>query len=63
MLGETLLKLLEIKLAIRIYRDILHDVGMVMNLERLESCDELMELKGHVAVLFNEFDYAQVAVF
>jgi WD repeat-containing protein 19 len=32
---------------------------MVMNLDRIEKCEERSELVGHVAVLFNNFNLAQ----
>ncbi|KAJ2993993.1 WD repeat-containing protein 19 [Globomyces sp. JEL0801] len=60
MLAEALLKSLEVKAAKRIYRQILGDVGMVMNLERIEVVEERIELLGHIAVLFEDFNLAQV---
>lgn len=58
-LAEALIENLEIKTSKRIYRNIIKDVGMVMNLERIEKCEERSELIGHVAVLFNNFNLAQ----
>jgi hypothetical protein len=36
---------------------------MVMNLERIEQCEERNELIGHVSVLFNNFNLAQVCIY
>lgn len=57
MLAETALQQLDVKFAKRIYRN-LGDVAMVMNLDRLDSIEDRIELVGHIAVFFNEFTLA-----
>jgi WD repeat-containing protein 19 len=61
MVAEAMLMALDIKNAKRIYKTIIRDVGMVLNLERIEQTEEINELIGHVAVLFGEFTLAQGA--
>ena len=60
MLAEAALHSLDINTAKRIYRQILGDAGMVMNLERIQGVEEKCELLGHIAVIFEDFQSAQV---
>ena len=59
MLGEFMLKILDLKVAKRIYSFVLADVGMSMTLDRLRQVENLNELLGHISVIFNQFDKAQ----
>ena len=58
-LAEAALHSLDIPVARRIYRDILADPAMVLNLLRIEQVEDLNELQGHVAVIFGDFSLAQ----
>jgi hypothetical protein len=60
MAAECALNALDIRVAKRIYQEVLADAGMVMSLERLEAIDDRNELLGHVAAIFSDFDLAQV---
>ncbi|KAI8918944.1 hypothetical protein BC831DRAFT_481578 [Entophlyctis helioformis] len=59
MLAEAALHSLDVSTAKRIYRQMLGDAGMVLNLERIEAVEERIELQGHVAVIFGDFNMAQ----
>jgi WD repeat-containing protein 19 len=61
MVAEAMLMALDVKNAKRIYKTIIRDVGMVLNLDRIEQTEEIQELVGHIAVLFGEFNLAQGA--
>lgn len=58
LLAEALLQLLDLRAAKKIFR-IIGDVGMVMNLERIEQREERNEQIGHICVLFGDFNLAQ----
>eukprot|EP00842_Homolaphlyctis_polyrhiza_P006436 jgi/Hompol1/6794/HPOL_005093-RA len=59
MLAEAALHSMDIAFAKRVYRQVLEDPSMVMNLTRIESVEERAELQGHVAVIFGDFNLAQ----
>nr|KAJ3420801.1 WD repeat-containing protein 19 [Polyrhizophydium stewartii] len=59
MLAEAALHSMDILVAKRVYRQILNDAGMVMNLTRIESVEERVEMQGHIAVIFGDFNMAQ----
>jgi hypothetical protein len=58
MLAEIALQSLDVSFAKRVYGSALKDIGMYLNLERIEAVEERSELIGHIAVLFNDFEQA-----
>lgn len=62
LVAETALSVLDLKTARRIYQQILSDAGMVITLNRLGAIEDRNELLGHVAVIFGDFDLAQVSL-
>ncbi|KAL5037819.1 hypothetical protein RTP6_005194 [Batrachochytrium dendrobatidis] len=59
MLAEAALHSIDVPTAKRVYRQMLGDAGMMMNLLRIEAVEELTELQGHIAVIFGDFNLAQ----
>eukprot|EP00466_Bigelowiella_natans_P012081 jgi/Bigna1/52322/estExt_Genewise1Plus.C_70063 len=57
-LGKKALRVLNIEMAIRVYT-MLGNAAMVMTLKRLADVADLELLKGHVCMLFHEFEKAQ----
>ena len=57
-LGEAALKVLDIQLATRVYRE-LGDAGMVMSLIKLEGLEDAHLLSGHLALIFDDHSAAQ----
>ena len=50
---------LDFETAVRVYRDILHNPGMVMTLESIHPYDDLNLLTGHAQALLGDFSKAQ----
>ncbi|KAJ3160276.1 WD repeat-containing protein 19, partial [Irineochytrium annulatum] len=60
MFAEASLYILDLPTARRVYRQILHDAGMVMALSStLSTTEDHLALAGHVCVIFRDFDHAQ----
>ena len=57
--AEHMLMHLQLKDAKMIYGEILHDLGMTKTLKRIESVEDQYEVQGHIAVLFEMFQYAK----
>ncbi|KAL1529596.1 hypothetical protein AB1Y20_000539 [Prymnesium parvum] len=57
-LGQATMKLLDVALAIRVYRQ-LADAGMVLALQKLETVEDRHLLAGHLAVIFADYSSAQ----
>ena len=60
LLADHALRVFDVKFAKIIYRQILQDAGMVATLERIEKIENVLELKGHLAVVFGDFALAKV---
>lgn len=58
-LSKEALKQLEIDLALNVFRQ-LGDTAMVLSLEKMLYIEEKNLLAGHVALLFQEYDTAEV---
>ncbi|KAJ3412566.1 WD repeat-containing protein 19 [Chytridiales sp. JEL 0842] len=62
MVAEAALRVLDLEVGKRVYRQILHDPAMSMTLSTLLSSSEgedLLSLSGHVACIFGDFELAQ----
>jgi WD repeat-containing protein 19 len=59
MVAEAALHVFDIRVAKRIYRQILHDAGMVITLDALQNCEDRLLLGGHMSMIFGDFDTAQ----
>ncbi|KAJ3110612.1 WD repeat-containing protein 19 [Phlyctochytrium bullatum] len=59
MLAEAALFVLDIATAKRVYRQILHDAGMVTTLTSYEQHEEISVLAGYICIIFREFEQAQ----
>ncbi|KAJ3330817.1 WD repeat-containing protein 19 [Blyttiomyces sp. JEL0837] len=59
MAAEAALHSLDLQTAKRIYRQVLHNAGMVTTLSDIEATEDRLVLAGHVAVIFGDFDHAQ----
>ncbi|KAI8831390.1 hypothetical protein BC829DRAFT_409646 [Chytridium lagenaria] len=59
MLAEAALYVLDITTAKRVYRQILHDAGMVMTLSSYAEYEEINILAGYICIIFREFEHAQ----
>ena len=57
-LGNKALQLMDIDMAIRVYRQ-LGDAGMVMSMEKLVYVEDKNLLSGHILLLFMDYDIAQ----
>lgn len=53
------MEVLDVQMAIHVYRQ-LGDAGMVMGLERIAYVEDKNLLAGHVALLFGNYETAQV---
>ncbi|RKO98891.1 hypothetical protein CXG81DRAFT_20957 [Caulochytrium protostelioides] len=60
-IAEAVLLHLDVTQAIAIYRNQLHDAGMVLFLETLEDLEDLDLIRGHVAASLGRHDVAQEA--
>ncbi len=58
--AETALELLDLNVAARIYQQILSDASVAITIDRLRNIEDRNELLGHIAVIFKNFDLAQV---
>jgi hypothetical protein len=59
-IAETALGLLDLNSAARIYQQILSDANIAITIDRIKKIQDRKELLGHVAVIFKDFDLAQV---
>ncbi|KAJ3099152.1 WD repeat-containing protein 19 [Phlyctochytrium planicorne] len=59
MLAEASLYVLDIQTSRRVYRQILHDAGMVMTLNSYQEYEEILILGGYICIIFREFEHAQ----
>ena len=57
--AEHMLMHLQINDAKMIYGEILHDLGMTKTLQRIQLVEDKYEVQGHIAVLFEMFQYAK----
>ena len=62
-LAETALGFLDLHFAARIYQQILSDAGVAITIDRIQNLEDRNELLGHIAVVFKDFDLAQVIIF
>jgi hypothetical protein len=60
--AETALRQGDLSSAKKIYQQFLKDAGMVTTLKRLAQVEEKTQLLGHLAVIFKQFDLAQVNI-
>lgn len=61
-IAETTLELLDLNSAARIYQQILSDANLAVTIERIRKIEDRKELLGHIAVIFKDFDLAQVSI-
>lgn len=60
LLAEALLQILELDGAKKIFK-MIGDIAMVINLDRINQCEDRNEVIGHICVLFGDFNMAQVS--
>ncbi|KAJ1537325.1 WD repeat-containing protein 19 [Nowakowskiella sp. JEL0078] len=59
MVTEAALQILDVATALRVYREVLGNAGMVLTLQELQEIEDRNLLKGHIAVLFGDYNLAQ----
>ncbi|KAI8805835.1 hypothetical protein BJ742DRAFT_819298 [Cladochytrium replicatum] len=59
MVADAALHVLDVTTAKLVYRQVLHDAGMVMTLTEIEHIEDKNLLRGHIAVLFGDYKAAQ----
>jgi WD repeat-containing protein 19 len=59
-IAETALELLDLSSAARIYQQILSDANVAITIDRIRKIEDRNEVLGHIAVIFKDFDLAQV---